>query len=169
MNQRTPFENVVCPIAQTLNIIGEWWTLLILRDIFYGIKRFSLILSHLGISRKVLTNRLNSLMENKIISRKKYQENPVRYEYIPTESGRALFPIIVSLMHWGDTWIYNNENIPIQLVDDHQRKITPLLINQNTQEPIKYGRVHLRPGSSIHESEWNELNEIVEKGRKIET
>jgi DNA-binding HxlR family transcriptional regulator len=169
MNQRTPFENIACPVAQTLNIIGEWWTLLILRDIFYGIKRFSLILDHLGISRKVLTNRLNSLISNNIIMRKKYQNNPVRYEYMPTESGKNLFPIIISIMQWGNKWIYNDENVPLELVDDRQNIIKPLLINRTTKEPIIYGKVHLRQGSPIYESDWNKLNNIVDKGRKTET
>ena len=166
MNQRTPFESNTCPIAQTLNIIGEWWTPLILRDIFYGVKRFSLLRDHLGISRKVLTNRLNTLMENHIIKKKKYQDNPIRYEYMLTKAGRELFPVIVAIMHWGDKWIYSNSEVPIKLYDDRGKEISPILINENTGEPIIYGRVHANVGSMKHKAEWDTLQAAVNIGRR---
>ena len=165
MNQRTPFESITCPIAQTLNIIGEWWTPLILRDIFYGVKRFNLLREHLKISRKVLTNRLNTLVENHIIKKKKYQDNPVRYEYVVTNAGRELFPIIVAIMHWGDKWIYGNREIPIKLYDDRGKEISPVLINKNTGEPIIYGRVHANVGSVKHKAEWDTLQAAVNDGQ----
>jgi len=169
MNQRTPFENTACSVARTLNIIGEWWTLLILRDIFYEIRRFSLLRDHLGISRKILTNRLTTLINNNIIRRKKYQENPVRYEYVLTHAGRDLFPIVIAILGWGDKWIHKNEDIPIQLFDDRNKIIDPLLINRNTREPIVYGKVHINLGSPVHEEEWNALMEVVNKSKTEKT
>ncbi len=161
MNQRTPFENTGCSVARTLNIIGEWWTLLILRDIFYEIRKFSLLRNHLGISKKVLTNRLNNLVENGILKRIKYQDSPTRYEYILTEKGRDLFPLIVLLKGWGDKWIYNNKDIPLEFVDDYQKVIIPQLVNANTKDPIVYGRVHIREGSQVHKLEYEHLMKTV--------
>jgi DNA-binding HxlR family transcriptional regulator len=169
MNQRTNFENTACSIARTLNIIGEWWTLLILRDIFYEVTRFNLLREHLGISRKILTNRLNTLTANEIIKRRKYQDNPPRFDYTLTEKGRELFPVIISLMHWGNKWIYNNEDIPIQLFDDKGKEISPVLINKNSGEPIIYGKTHANLGSPSHKTEWDKLNQAVNECRSNKT
>ncbi|MHA1112146.1 MAG: winged helix-turn-helix transcriptional regulator [Promethearchaeota archaeon] len=165
MNQRTTFENTSCSIAQTLNIIGEWWTPLILRDIFYGIRRFTLLRDHLGISKKVLTSRLNTLVKNEIITRSKYQDRPSRYEYVFTNAGKELFPIIVAIMGWGNKWIYDDEDIPIQLVDDHNRKVVPVLINEITKEPIVFGKIVIKQGSPKHKVEFESMVEFRDKGR----
>jgi DNA-binding HxlR family transcriptional regulator len=82
--------------------MGEWWTLtlLFLRDVFYGIHRFDRLLTELGISRNVLTDRLRTLVESGILKKKMYQEKPERYEYHLTESGCELLPILALLMNW---------------------------------------------------------------------
>jgi len=166
MNQRTSFENTACSIARTLNIIGEWWTILILRDIFYKITRFSALREHLGISRKILTIRLNSLIENNILKRKRYQSNPSRFEYILTEAGKELFPVIIALKEWGDKWIYEGKEIPIILYSDKSSKsIKPLLIDENTGKPIVYGSVRADKGSESFQNEWDSLVKAVEKRR----
>jgi len=114
--KRTDFEGMKCSIAQTLNLIGEWWTPLILRDIFYGIRRFEGLLTHLGISRNILTDRLQTLVDNGILERKLYQQNPERYEYMLTERGIDLYPILISLMAWGDRWLPDAEGPPVELI-----------------------------------------------------
>ena len=152
MNQRTPFDNAPCSIARTLNIIGEWWTLLILRDLFYDIRKFSEIKEHLGISKKVLTNRLSTLLKNEIVRKKRYnpKENPPRYEYVLTKKGEKLFPILVSLMNWGDEHIFKGTNAPVRLVDKRSQKfIIPVLIDENTGKPIVYGDVGVSKDSQI--------------------
>ena len=105
-----------CSIAQTLNLIGEWWTPLILRDIFYGVRRFEGLLAHLGISRNILTDRLQTLVDNGILERKLYQTNPERFEYLLTERGIDLYPILISLMAWGDRWLPGEEGPPVELI-----------------------------------------------------
>ena len=87
-----------------LEIIGERWTLLILRDVFAGLHRFDDLVDSLGITRTVLTNRLRKLVEDGVLERRRYQQHPDRFEYHATEKGRALFPVIAHLMRWGDAY-----------------------------------------------------------------
>src|SRR2546427_11536807 len=93
-----------CSIARTLEIVGEWWTPLILRDAFLGLSRFEELQSSLGIARNVLTKRLTTLVQAGIMERRRYPEHPERFEYLPTEAGRAPFPIVVSLLGGGGRW-----------------------------------------------------------------
>lgn len=164
MNQRTTFEDTACSIAQTLNIIGEWWTPLILRDLFYNIRRFSLLKEHLGISKKILTNRLETLVKHEIVRKKQYQNNPPRQEYELTEKGKDLFPVIVSLMKWGDNWIYDGEYVPIKLLDSKSmKKISPVLIDENSGKKIVFGNVRTVWGAEEFKEEWLELSEVTNK------
>lgn len=94
-----------CSIARTLELVGEWWTPLILRDIFYGARRFEAILEDLKISRNILTDRLGTLVAAGILRRVKYVDRPPRYEYRLTERGSELLPMLISLMEWGDKWL----------------------------------------------------------------
>ncbi len=94
-----------CAIAQSLGVIGDGWELLIVRDLARGLDRFDLLAESLRISRKVLTERLNSLLESGIVEREAYQERPVRHAYKLTPRGRALLPVLVALQDWGDRWL----------------------------------------------------------------
>ncbi len=164
--QRTHFDHLSCSVAQTLDIIGEWWTPLILRDIFYGIHRFDILRRHLGVSRKVLTSRLSALVEHQILERVLYQQKPDRYEYRLTERGRDLFPVIVVLMNWGDKWLQKEGEQPIQLVDKETRKVLkPLLVSVDTGEEIQYEKVQARLGASLYEDEWKELQAAIAESR----
>jgi DNA-binding HxlR family transcriptional regulator len=91
-----------CSIARALELVGERWTLLVLRDIFLGVRRFDAIQLDLGIARNVLTTRLERLVEQDILEKAAYQERPLRHEYRLTEKGLDLWPVIVELLHWGD-------------------------------------------------------------------
>lgn len=104
-----------CSIAQTLEIIGEWWTLLILRDSFLGIRRFDDFVERLGISRNILTNRLDKLVDAGILERRPYDQARGRYDYLLTDKGRALWPVMTTLRQWGDDWIYGAGNEPLLL------------------------------------------------------
>jgi DNA-binding HxlR family transcriptional regulator len=92
----------VCSIARTLEVLGERWTLLIIRDVFSRRRRFDQIQENLGIARNVLSARLEWLVAEGILERRPYQERPPRYEYFLTEKGLELWPVMVSMMHWGD-------------------------------------------------------------------
>jgi DNA-binding HxlR family transcriptional regulator len=96
------YDSQICSIAATLDVIGERWSLLIVRDIFIGLGRFDEIQADLGIARNVLHTRLTKLLEQGVLEKHPYQERPVRWEYRLTEKGLDLWPTVVSLMHWGD-------------------------------------------------------------------
>lgn len=94
-----------CAIANALAVVGDWWTLLIVRDIARGYNRFDGLAAELKISRRVLAERLIHLTEHEVLSRQPYQDNPIRYRYELTERGRALLPVLVTLQDWGDRWL----------------------------------------------------------------
>ncbi len=93
-----------CSIAGALTIVGERWSLLIIRDIFLGVRRFDDVQRNLGIARNVLQTRLTRLMEEGVLEKRLYQEHPPRYEYRLTEKGLDLWPTVVALMNWGDRY-----------------------------------------------------------------
>lgn len=112
-----------CSIDAALAVVGDRWSILILRDMFKGIRRFEEIQRDLAIPRAVLTERLRRLTKAGVLSRRLYQTRPDRYEYRLTEMGIELSPILVSLMHWGDRWLGEGDP-PVQLV--HRSCGTPV-------------------------------------------
>ncbi|MER5730862.1 winged helix-turn-helix transcriptional regulator [Streptomyces sp. NPDC002138] len=105
MAQRTRLGDADCAISQALDVVGDWWTLLIVRDSARGLHRFEELQRELGMSRKVLAERLRLLVEAGVLTREPYQERPVRHEYRLTPRGWALLPVLVALQDWGDTWV----------------------------------------------------------------
>jgi DNA-binding HxlR family transcriptional regulator len=99
------YEDQVCSIARSLELIGERWTILILRDAFLGVRRFDDFQRSLGVSRGVLTDRLKGLVEDGVLERRRYQEHPPRHEYRLTDKGRDLWPVTVALVKWGDRYL----------------------------------------------------------------
>jgi DNA-binding HxlR family transcriptional regulator len=98
-----------CSIARALDVVGEWWTLLILRDAFRGVHRFDDFLSSLGIARNVLAVRLAKLVEHDILERRPVAGHAGRHEYRLTEKGRDLQPVLLALLRWGDRWTAEDE------------------------------------------------------------
>ncbi len=94
-----------CSVARSLEILGERWTLLVIRDVFYGRRRFDAIQQDLGIARNVLATRLARLVEEGILEKRAYQEHPPRFEYFLTERGIDLWPVMIAMMHWGDRYL----------------------------------------------------------------
>ncbi len=98
-----------CSIEQALDLVGDRWSMLILRDSFRGLRRFDEIRRDLGIPRAVLSDRLRRLVDAGILARRRYQEHPPRDEYRLTDMGRELSPILVALMRWGDRWLQDGD------------------------------------------------------------
>jgi DNA-binding HxlR family transcriptional regulator len=96
------FGGMQCPIARSLERVGEWWSILILRDAFYGMTRFDEFQKSLGIAPNMLTRRLKGLVESGLMERSKYNERPPRYEYVLTEIGRDFRPVVLVLLAWGN-------------------------------------------------------------------
>src|SRR3954470_12228348 len=103
----------VCSIARTLEVLGERWSLLVIRDVFNGRRRFDQIQENLGVARNVLSARLARLVEEGILEKRPYQERPARYEYFLTEKGLDLWPVMISMMHWGDRHLSEPEGPPM--------------------------------------------------------
>ncbi|MEU2037195.1 winged helix-turn-helix transcriptional regulator [Nocardia niwae] len=113
--RRTSFEEMNCSLAQCLEVVGEWWTLLIVRDALFGVTRFDDFRARLGIARNVLTQRLEHLVEHGVLSREPYQDNPVRYDYRLTPKGRSLWLVVTAMRQWGDEWSAP-DGPPVQIV-----------------------------------------------------
>jgi DNA-binding HxlR family transcriptional regulator len=110
--QRTSFREMACSIARTLDVIGEPWSPLILRDVWVGMNRFDEIQADLGISRKVLTERLNHLAEHGVLERRPYDRRP-RYEYHLTAKGTELVDVLMVMTGWGDRWLAGEAGPPV--------------------------------------------------------
>lgn len=118
MAKRTSFKDWNCSIAQAMEVMGEVWTPLILRDLFWGVERFDELVDDLGIARNILADRLRTLGEAGVVEKVAYQERPVRHRYRLTEKGRDLWPILASLLAWGDKWAAGDDGPPVLLVHD---------------------------------------------------
>src|SRR3954464_2495521 len=102
MVAKTSFETRPCPIARSLDAVGEWWSILLLRDAFQGLTRFDEFQKSLEIAPNILTRRLNALVEAGLLERRRYSERPPRYEYLLTERGRDFRPVMQAMLAWGN-------------------------------------------------------------------
>ncbi len=135
-----------CSIQATLDLVGDRWTLLILRDVFRGVHRFSELRDDLGIARNLLTDRLNRLVEHEILQKVPYQERPVRHEYRLTTKGADLSPALVALMGWGDRWAADGQP-PTLLVHEHcQTPLEQVLLCPTCDENVTPSHIRSRPG-----------------------
>ncbi len=137
--RRTRFDNWSCPVARTVDILGDWWTPLVIRSAFLGARRFDDFADALDIARNVLTERLQRLTDEGILHKVPYQDRPARYEYRLTEKGLALHPVITSLLQWGNDWLdWGDDGSPVSMVDQAtERPVRALLVDEATGEPIE--------------------------------
>lgn len=145
--RKTSFADMNCAVAQSLEIVGEWWTLLILRDVFLGVRRFDDFVERLGISRNILTNRLDKLVEHGVLERRTYDEGRGRHDYLFTDKGRALWPVLTTLRQWGDEWVLGEGNEPLVL--EHrscEHETTAVLTCHHCGEALDARSVRARPG-----------------------
>ena len=140
-------QNEACPVARGLSVIGDRWTMLVLRDCFLGIRRFEQIQERLGITRHVLADRLRKLEAAGVLRREPYQERPVRHEYRLTERGKALYPVLVSVIEWANEHVPPPVESSVTLVSRKTgAPIAPVLKDANTGEEITHRTVMaLRP------------------------
>src|SRR5690606_12333537 len=144
--RRTRFHDWPCSVARTVDLLGDWWTPLVLREAFYGARRFDDFLE-LGIGRNILTERLSRLVEEGVFEKVPYQERPTRFEYRLTDKGRALFGVLAAMIRWGDDWLAGEEGPPIELVDRRSGEVVrPSGVGRRTPEPLDPRTLAVRPG-----------------------
>ena len=130
--QRKSFGNMQCPIARSLERVGEWWSILILRDAFHGLTRFDQFQKSLEIAPNMLTRRLNALVEAGLLERRRYSEHPPRDEYVLTERGRDFRPVLWALLAWGNKH-FAPEGKSVVLVDSATgAEADPVLVDRRT-------------------------------------
>jgi DNA-binding HxlR family transcriptional regulator len=125
---RKRFDTMPCSIARALDLVGDWWTLLIIRDAFLGVRRFADFRDNLGIARNILSDRLHKLVAEGILTKLPKADEDRGYEYRLTEKGKDLWPVLTALRLWGDKWIYGAGKEPVIVRDrDRGRVVTQLL------------------------------------------
>lgn len=136
--RRTRFDDWDCSIARAVDILGDWWTPMILRSAFRGVRRFEGFTDELGIPRNVLTERLTRLCDEGIFEKVEYQERPVRHEYRLTEKGVGFYPVMVTLLQWGNDWLdWGEDGPPVHLADRASgTRIEPRLVDARTGEEL---------------------------------
>ena len=117
MVKRTSHREANCPVARPLDAIGDWWSLLIVRDAFEGLTRFGEFQKSLGLAKNILAARLRNLLEHGILDAVPASDGSAYLEYVLTEKGRALFPLLVALRQWGEDYFFEPDEAHVQLVD----------------------------------------------------
>jgi DNA-binding HxlR family transcriptional regulator len=139
-----------CSIARTVAVLGERWTLVILREAFNRRRRFEDIQRDLGIARNILADRLQTLVAEGILERRAYQQRPERFEYRLTDKGRDLYPVMIALMQWGDRYNAGEAGPPVELIHEPCGEHThPRLVCDHCGEPIDPRDVRPRAGPGL--------------------
>ena len=132
-----------CPIARSLDVVGEWWSILILRDAFRGVRRFDDFQASLGIARNMLSRRLKRLVEAGLLETRQYSARPPRHEYRLTDKGRDFHPVLMTLMAWGNRWARRRDSaVPLSRLT--HAPLDPVLVDRATGAPITPATVEMR-------------------------
>ena len=134
--QRKSFGTMQCPIARSLERVGEWWSILILRDAFRGLSRFDQFQASLGIAPNMLTKRLNALVESGLLEKRAYSEHPPRHEYVLTDRGRDFRPVLWALLAWGNKH-FAPDGPSVVVVDSETGEVAdPVLVDRKSGRPL---------------------------------
>ena len=142
-----------CSLARTVSVIGDRWTLLILRDCFLRVRRFEDFQTRLGVTRPILANRLRKLVDSFVLAKVAYQDRPRRYEYRLTQKGSDLYPIVMAIVHWGDVHMAGTKGRP--LLHQHLgcgKDFDPVMICSECGEPLDPRRVHAHRGPGARDA-----------------
>ncbi|MFI1913891.1 winged helix-turn-helix transcriptional regulator [Nocardia sp. NPDC020380] len=145
--KRTSFANWPCSVARTMDLLGDWWTPLVLREAFYGIRRFDEFQQELGIARNTLAERLRRLVDAGLLEKHVYETMPVRHEYLLTASGRDFYSVIAAMTAWGDRWLADETGPPVLTHHDtcgHDAQAE--VVCSHCKEPLEGAEVTPRPG-----------------------
>jgi len=143
--QRTRFEDAACPIARTTDLMGDWWTPMVMREAFLGRRRFDEFQKALSVSRGVLAKRLSRLVHEGLLEKRAYEVHPPRFEYILTEKGRAFYSVLAAMWRFGEDWLWEEgSKSPLQLYDRNTGKpIAPRVVDEKTGVPIDVRQIRV--------------------------
>ncbi len=145
--RRKTFARMNCSIARALDLVGEWWTMLIMREAFLGTRRFHDFQQNLGIARNILSARLKKLVARGILERIAAPDGGRRLEYRLTDKGRDFFPVLMALMQWGDRWVAGSDREPVRVVDrESGREIAEISVVSGDGRPLGPSDVMMVPG-----------------------
>ena len=144
--RRTRFEAAPCPLARTADLLGDWWSPLILRDLLLGRSRFGELQASLEISKGVLAQRIKRFEDEGVVTRNRYQEHPPRDEYVLTDKGRALWEVMAAMWRFGDEWLFEDgAGAAIELVDTRTGDpIRPQVVDATTGRPLDLESTRVR-------------------------
>jgi DNA-binding HxlR family transcriptional regulator len=161
-------DSLNCSLAKALNLIGEWWTILILREAFFGSRRFEDFQKHLGIARNILTTRLKKLVDSGILERVPIKQGAKRHEYRLTEMGRDLYPTLVTLTQWGDRWMHQDDGAPMRFLDRATGKdIADVAIRSQDGRRLRPRDLALVPGPGATEETIERLRELEQAWNEL--
>ena len=150
MVKRTSLEKAECPIARSLDVFGDWWSLLVIRDAFLGIRRFSEFQKSIGLAKNILTVRLRALVDHGILKMAPASDGSAYQEYVLTPKGRGVFPVLVALRQWSEEFSSDGGGFSTLLVDRHKgRPVRKLEIRADDGRLLADGDTEVRPNPAI--------------------
>ena len=162
--RRTRFDDWPCPIARTTDLIGDWWTPLVMREAFRGARRFGEFAEALEIPKAVLSARLDRLVEEGMLSRVEYQRHPVRHEYRLTDKGRDFWQVLAAMWRWGSDWLWPDAVPPVVLKDRTTGEVvTPAVVDEATGRPLDVRTIRIGRNPTI-----GPATDIVHRSRPTE-
>ena len=165
--RQTSFASFHCSLARSLDVMGDWWTPLIVRDLFLGLDRFDDLVVDLGVSRNLLSTRLAALVGHGIVQRQRYSERPPRDRYLLTEAGHELVPILTALTAWGDRWATPPGGPPVLF--RHRacgHSSTPQVTCSHCGEPIAAEELEVLPGPGRRRAPGTLLSSQIISGQR---
>ena len=147
---RHRFRNESCSVARTLEIVGDWWTLLVVREAFLGTRRFADFEANLDISKNILTKRLDHLVDHGVLARVDVGVHGQRFEYELTPKGKDLITVLTALRQWGDRWVFGEGHEPLLVLDVRTgRPIPRLRLVGEDGKPLRATDIAVRPGPGV--------------------
>ncbi len=161
--KRATFGDSACSLARTLDVIGDPWTPLVLRDVAFGISRFGAIQNNLGLSRKVLAQRLQQLVDHGVIARTAYQDNPPRYDYTLTEKGQDLALVLLAVQAYGDKWSAPEAGPPVRWRHHNCGEVvTAVMCCSECGEALRPGEATPERGPGFDDETFPEITKLMD-------
>ncbi|KPF96457.1 HxlR family transcriptional regulator [Rhodopseudomonas sp. AAP120] len=157
MVKRTSFENDPCPVARALEVIGDWWSLLIVREAFFGVRRFNEFQGKLGLAKNILASRLRTLVEHGILRPVPAADGSAYHEYLLTPKGQGIFPILVALRQWSEQF------------DPRPEEIATVLVDRNNGRPVRTLELHAEDGRLLSPADTTLQPRSTAKSKKAGT